>query len=92
MQINVWTKSNCVQCMQTKKVMDKVGIKYTEMNLEEHPDKVQEFIDLGLTAAPIVETDIKKWSGFRLSKITSLANYLFGDRKDNAYTPQTVSA
>jgi len=92
MQINVWTKSNCVQCMQTKKVMDRSGIRYTEMNLEEHPDKVQEFIELGLTAAPIVETDIKKWSGFRLNKITSLAHHLFEEKKDHAITPQAVRA
>lgn len=82
MQINVWTKSNCVQCIQTKKVMEREGISYTEMNLEEHPDKVQEFIDMGLTAAPIVETDIKKWSGFRVNKIMSLANHLFGDKRE----------
>jgi hypothetical protein len=78
--------------MQTKKVMDKVGIRYVEMNLEDHPEKVQEFIGLGLTAAPIVETDIKKWSGFRLSKINSLANHLFGDKKENAFPPQAVNA
>lgn len=91
MQVNVWTLPNCVQCMQTKKVLTREGIKFTELALAEHPDKIEEFKALGLTAAPIVETDIKKWSGFRLNKIRSLANYLFGDTKD-VHTPIAATA
>lgn len=80
MLITVWTKPNCVQCVQTKKTMDKLGIRYEEMNLEKHPETLQAFIDAGYTAAPIVVTDVKVWSGFRLNKIQSLANYLIGER------------
>lgn len=76
MMITVWTKPNCIQCTMTKKEMDKRGIRYEEMNLERHPDTLQTFIDAGLTSAPIVVTDIKTWSGFRLSKIESLQNFL----------------
>ncbi len=94
MQINVWTLPNCVQCMQTKKVLEREGIKYSELNLAEYPDKIDEFKELGLTSAPIVETDIKKWSGFRLDKIKSLANFLFGEKKEHVYNPapQVVNA
>jgi glutaredoxin len=60
----------------TKKEMDKRGIRYEEMNLERHPDAVEAFMEAGLLAAPIVITDIKRWSGFRLNKIESLHNYL----------------
>lgn len=91
MQVNVWTLPNCVQCMQTKKVLKREGIDFQELNLAEHPDKVEEFKALGLTAAPIVETDTKKWSGFRINKIMSLAQHLFGDKKD-AHTPVAVTA
>lgn len=92
MQINVWTLPNCVQCMQTKKVLTREGISFQELNLAEHPEKINEFKELGLTSAPIVETDIKKWAGFRLDKIKSLSNHLFGEKKENVYTPQAVSA
>ena len=92
MQINVWTLPNCVQCMQTKKVLTREGIRFTELALAEHPDKIEEFKALGLTAAPIVETDIKKWSGFRLNKIRSLAHYLFGEKKDHVNTAEAVPA
>lgn len=93
MQINVWTLPNCVQCTQTKKVLIREGITFTELNLADFPEKIDEFKDLGLTSAPIVETDIKKWSGFRLDKIKSLANYLLGEKKQHVQNPaQTVNA
>lgn len=81
MLITVWTKSNCVACVQSKKLMDKLAIRYVEMNLEEHPDTLQAFIEQGYTAAPIVVTDRKVWSGFRMDKIKSLANYLHSEER-----------
>lgn len=81
MKITVWTTSNCVQCIQTKKQFDKMGIRYDEMALEQHPDKLEEFKSKGLLQAPIVETDTRTWTGFRLDKIHSLGNKLFGENK-----------
>jgi glutaredoxin-like protein NrdH len=79
MKITVWTTTDCVQCTMTKKQMDKLGIRYDEMALEQHPDKLEEFKAKGILAAPIVETDTKLWTGFRIDKIKSLANHLFGE-------------
>lgn len=79
MQITVWSTPACVQCMMTKREMDKRGIKYEAKDLTEHPDKLEEFKAKGLLQAPIVVTDIKVWSGFRIDKITSLASYLLGE-------------
>jgi glutaredoxin len=62
--------------MMTKKEFDKRGIRYEEMQLENHPDMVEQFKQENLIAAPIVVTDTKKWSGFRLEKIKSLDDYL----------------
>ena len=76
MLITVWTKPNCIQCTMTKKEMDKRGIRYEELNLERHPEAVEAFMEDGLLAAPIVVTDIKRWSGFRLDKIKSLESHL----------------
>lgn len=80
MRIVVWTTQSCVQCRQTKMLMDRLGIRYDEMALEQHPDKVQEFKEKGFLAAPIVETDRKIWSGFRYEKIQSLARHLFSEK------------
>ena len=76
MKITIWTKSNCVQCDQTKKQFDKLGIVYEEQSLEENPLVLEGFKAQGLLAAPIVTTDTKAWSGFRLDKIQSLERHL----------------
>lgn len=76
MKVTVWTKSFCVQCEQTKKQFDKLGIKYEEQSLEDNPLVLEGFKQQGLLAAPIVTTDTKSWSGFRLDKIQSLDRYL----------------
>lgn len=81
MQITVWTTSNCVQCAMTKKQFDRLGIRYDEMALEQHPEKLEEFKAQGHLSAPIVVTDRKTWTGFRLDKIRSLASHLMGETK-----------
>jgi len=74
--VTIYTKSNCVQCDQTKKQFDKHGVEYSEVNLEENLDKLEEFKARGLLAAPIVTTDIKEWSGFRIDKIAGLVRHI----------------
>jgi glutaredoxin-like protein NrdH len=81
MKVTVWTTSNCVQCMQTKKQFDKLGIAYEEQSLEDNPLALDGFKAQGFLQAPIVTTDNRTWSGFRLDKIKSLANHLFGENK-----------
>ena len=58
--------------MQTKRYLDKEGVSYDVVDLSQHPDQVEVFKSQGLLAAPIVTTDIKAWSGFRLDKLKSL--------------------
>lgn len=74
--VTVYTTPSCVQCNQTKREFDKAGIEYTVVDLAAHPEKAAEFKDLGYLAAPIVTTDIKIWSGFKLPKIRSLISYI----------------
>jgi glutaredoxin-like protein NrdH len=81
MKVTVYSTSNCVQCMTTKRMMDNYGIRYEEVNLEENLDLLENFKAQGYLAAPIVTTDIKIWSGFRHDKIKSLATYLMGESK-----------
>jgi len=85
--ITLWTKPNCVQCMQTKKEFDKRGIIYRERRLDKSPKAVQRFIEIGLVAAPIVESDDRRWSGFRLGKIQSLESHLKTERMRGINVP-----
>jgi glutaredoxin-like protein NrdH len=76
MKVKIWTTNGCVQCMQTKKQFDKLGIIYEEESLETNQIALEGFKAMGLLQAPIVETDSKRWSGFRIDKIQSLARHL----------------
>jgi len=80
MKITLWTKPSCQQCEMTKKQFDKRGINYTTRRLDRSPKAVERFLELGLMAAPIVETDDRRWSGFRLDKINSLEHHLKVER------------
>lgn len=77
------TGPSCQQCQMTKKMMDREGIKYQEIDLREHPEQLEAFRAQGLTQAPIVTTDIKVWSGFRHNKIASLSNYIKSMEKEH---------
>ena len=80
MKITVWELPNCVQCNQTKREFDKLGIQYSVRQLNRSPKAVERFKEMFLTAAPIVETDDRRWSGFRLNRIRSLYNHLKHER------------
>ena len=87
MEIIVWEKPNCVQCQSTKRVMEKMGIQFKVRRLDRSPKAVERFLELGLTAAPIVETDDRRWSGFRLDKIKSLEYHLKSERAHGINVP-----
>lgn len=83
MQISVFTTRACVQCESTKRLMTKLGIRFDEMALEQHPEQLEAFKEAGHLQAPIVLADGQVWSGFRYDKIQSLAHRLFGENRDS---------
>lgn len=87
MKITVWEKPNCAQCAMTKKQLDLRGIVYQVKRLDRSPKAVDRFLELGLMAAPIVETDDRRWSGFRLNKIQSLEQHLKTERMRGVNVP-----
>ena len=87
MKITVWEKPDCVQCRQTKRELDKRGIIYQVKRLDKSPKAVQRFLEMGMTSAPIVETDDRRWSGFRLNRIQSLEYHLKHERMRGLSVP-----
>lgn len=87
-KVTVWVLPNCVQCNQTKREFDKLGIEYSVRELNRNPKAVERFKELGLLAAPIVETDAKRWSGFRLQKIRSLYQHIATERAHGINVPE----
>jgi glutaredoxin-like protein NrdH len=70
----VYTKDNCVQCDMTKRLMDKIGVKYETINISENPAELDKLIEMGYRAAPVVITDDgESFAGFQPDKITALA-------------------
>jgi len=70
----VYSTPACSQCFSTKKLMDKKGVQYREVDLSENIAKLEELRQKGFTQAPIVEVRDDMWSGFRFDKITELAD------------------
>ena len=86
MTITLWKKANCVQCDATAREFDRRGIIYKTRRLDKSPKAVDRFLELGFTAAPIVETDDRRWSGFRLEKIKSLEFHLKNERNKRVFS------
>lgn len=72
MKVTLYTTPNCVQCRQTAKQFERRGIIFDSLNLENHPELLDQFKSLGFQSAPIVVADGMSWSGFRLNKIEAL--------------------
>ena len=69
----VYSTPACSQCFSTKKLMDKKGVTYREVDLSQNIDKLEELRQKGFSQAPIVEAGDQMWSGFRFDKIEDLA-------------------
>ncbi len=72
MTVTVYSKNNCVQCKQTKRLMDSLGVSYEEINIEGDIELIAQLKEEGFGSAPIVKTDEDSWSGFRPDKIKKI--------------------
>ena len=73
MTVTVYTKPNCVQCDATKRTMDKLGIKYSTVDITVDTEAYDMIISKGFQAAPVVITDDDAWSGLNPDKFSGLA-------------------
>lgn len=73
-KVTVYSLPSCVQCNQTKRLMDREGIDYLAVQLDERPDLAAQFKEEGLLQAPIVVVgnDGRRWTGFRPDLIKEL--------------------
>lgn len=72
MKVVVYSTPNCMACRSVKRTLEKKGIEYDSISLEQHPELVEQFQELGLTTAPIVTTEGFSFSGYRPDKIKEL--------------------
>ena len=70
--VTVYTKNGCAPCMFTKKELNKVGVEFQEVSMDD-PEVLDSLIAKGHSAAPVVETPSgESWSGFKPDMIRSL--------------------
>lgn len=71
-RITIFSKNNCMQCKMTKKLLDKEGADYQEINIDERPDMIDYVKDLGFSAAPVVKAGDIIFSGFQPAKLKEI--------------------
>jgi glutaredoxin-like protein NrdH len=70
--ITVYTKPACVQCEATKRMMDKLSIDYSTIDITLDIEAFDMLIFKGYKSAPVVITDNDSWAGFNPEKISGL--------------------
>lgn len=58
-----------MQCKMTKKFLEQNGADFQEINIDEHPEKIDYVKSLGFTSAPVIESDNLVFSGFQPAKL-----------------------
>lgn len=79
MRIEVYSKPSCIQCTQSKKRLEQLGLEYTETDIFDNPEAYT-FIteELKFRAAPVIvvkDTEgviVESWAGFNPEKIETL--------------------
>lgn len=71
--ITVYSLPACVQCVQTKKLLQREGYEFKEVLLSENEEATMMVQQLGYASAPVVIAGDLHWSGFRPDMIMSLA-------------------
>ena len=70
--ITVYSKPDCPQCVQTKRILEREGHVFNEVDVTEDAAALARVKELGYLQAPVVETGDDHWSGFRPDKILAL--------------------
>jgi glutaredoxin-like protein NrdH len=71
--VTVYTKPACVQCDATKRMMDKLKIEYSTVDITVDTEAFEMIMSKGFKSAPVVSAGSDAWSGFNPDKISGLA-------------------
>lgn len=70
--ITVFSKEFCVQCTATYRALDKVGLDYEIVRIDDDQHALDALMAMGYTQAPVVMAGGQHWSGFRPDLIKAL--------------------
>lgn len=80
MTIELYSKPACIQCNQSKKTLDKLGLEYSVTDVTEDPQAYEFVVSLGFRAAPVLIIKdsegnvLDQWAGFQPEKLNALVN------------------
>ncbi|ATI36350.1 NrdH-redoxin (plasmid) [Rhodococcus sp. H-CA8f] len=70
--ITIYSTPSCTKCNATKKKFDALGLEYQEVMLEDAPEALARFKEMGYSTAPVVVAGEDIWCDFRLDRINAL--------------------
>lgn len=73
MEVVVYSKPNCVQCVQTKEYLTKLGIEFNSVDVSQDQEAFAKVSGLGYRSVPVVFAGEDHWSGFQPAKMSSLS-------------------
>lgn len=68
----VYGRSDCIQCGYTTKELDKLGIEYVYVDIDEDGEAREAVAETGISSLPVVVAAQQVWGGFSPDKIRSL--------------------
>lgn len=74
--ITVYTKNDCVQCTMTKRMMNDLGITFSEVNVEKNETAASMLRLHGYQGLPVVAVEgfNDSWYGFKPDRIEKLTS------------------
>lgn len=87
----IYTKNHCPQCMMTKKLLDRDEVPYQEINIEDHPEMVDYLRAKGYQAVPVVELEYQEaFVGFQPEKLREVISVLRDNDLEKGNTKEGV--
>ncbi|MFU2164025.1 glutaredoxin-like protein NrdH [Streptococcus pluranimalium] len=71
-KITIFSKNNCMQCQMAKKFLEKEGLSFQEINIDENPEHIEYVKSLGFSAAPVIQAGNVVFSGFQPAKLREI--------------------
>lgn len=70
--ITVYIQPGCPPCVATKRMLQKLGIAFTKVDVSANSDAMALIVGMGFNTTPVVISDDIAWSGFRPDRIQAL--------------------
>lgn len=74
MNVVVYSRTGCQQCIATCRALGRRGIGYERVDVETTPGVAAEVEALGYTSLPVVVAGAETWAGFRPDRIAQLSS------------------